>query len=359
MRQAMTVIIGFAVFVILLLGFIGARKMKKRAVELLEYGRSLSTDGIFAGETLELTETAKNTTWFPLFNIKIEFYVPAGLTVDSVECREYTKLTSVFNIPPYATVTKKHNIRADKRGHFTLSNPSFTHRKDEYRFDIPLDFYGYPDLFGANTEMPADILHSGNAVSSRKYIEDPFFLSAIREYRVGDPMRHINFKASVRYFSNGSRRLMCNSYDSSRCYDTMIFLDLNRYPTSPLHSGYQLETGLKYACYLFCEAVENGGRVGFAVNSATSTQSFSFIKCGAGEAHIKQLLRQFALLDNYSIREYSLAALMRNCISEFKSGTDIFLITPFIDESTAEMIAAVKRVGINLTVITITGGAEL
>ncbi|MBR5859428.1 MAG: DUF58 domain-containing protein [Clostridia bacterium] len=359
MKQAIITLVCFACFVIAFLLFIGARKMKKRAVEALEYGRALSTDGIFVGETLELTETAKNPTWFPLFNIKLEFYLPAGLTVDDVECKEYTRLTSVFNIPPYATVTKKHIIRADKRGKFVFSNASFKHRKDEYSFDIPLEFYGYPDLFGTSTDMPADILRSGNTVSSRKYIEDPFFLSSIREYRSGDPMRYINFKASVRSFSNGTRKLMCNSYDSSRCYDTMIFLDLNRYHDIPLHSGYQLETGLKYACYLFCEAVENGGRVGFAVNSATNSQSFSFIKCGSGEAHIKRLLEQFALLDNYSIREYSIAALMRSCISEFKSGTDVFIITPYVDESTAEMIADIKRAGINITLIRITGGAEI
>lgn len=359
MKQAITALVLFAVFVVAVLLFIGIRKTKKRALELLEYGRGITTDGIFAGETLELTETAKNTTWFPLIGVKLEFYVPAGLTVDGFECKEYTKLTSVFNIPPYATVTKKHTVRADKRGHYVLSNASFWHRKTEYSFDIPIDFYGYPDFFGASTEMPADILSAGNAVSSRKYIEDPFFLSSIREYRAGDPMRSINFKASVRSWSNGTRRLMCNSYDSSRCYDTMIFLDLNRYAEIQLHSKEQLETGLKYACYLFCEALQNGGRVGFAVNSSTSGQSFSYIKCGSGEAHVKKLLEQFAVLDNFNTREYSTAALMRNCVQDFKSGTDIFLITPFIDESTAEMAAALDRAGRNVNIIKITGGTGI
>ncbi len=359
MEQAIITLVLFAVFVLAVLLFISLRKMKKRALELLEYGRGIMTDGIFTGETLELTETAKNPTWFPLIGVKLEFYVPAGLTVDDLECREYTKLTSVFNIPPYATVTKKHTVRADKRGHFVLSNASFKHRKTEYSFDIPIEFYGYPDFFGASTEMPADILSTGNAVSSRKYIEDPFFLSSIREYRAGDPMRSINFKASVRSMSNGTRRLMCNSYDSSRSYDTMIFLDLNRYAEIQLHSREQLEIGLKYACYLFCEALENGGRVGFAVNSSTVGQSFSFIKCGSGEAHVKKMLEQFAVLDNFNTREYSIAALMRNCIDELKSGTDIFLITPYIDENTAEMISLLDRAGRNVNVIKIAGGAGI
>ena len=359
MTHAIKLLILFALFVIAVLVFIGARRAKARALELLEYGRALSTDGIFTGESLELTETAKNPTWYPLFNVKIEFYVPAGLEIDGLKCDEYTKLTSVFNIPPYATVTKKHAITALKRGHFVISNPSFRHKKVEYSFDIPLDFYGYPDFFGAVTEMPADILKAGNAVSSRKYIEDPFFLSSIREYRAGDPLRSINFKASVRSFSGGARRLMCNSYDSSRSYDTMIFLDLNRYPDINLHSAVQLENGLKYACYLFCEALENGGRVGFAVNSSHVGQSFSYIKCGSGELHTKKMLRQFAVLDYYSAREYSVSALMRGCINDLKSGTDIFLITPFVDEGTGEMITLLERAGRNISVIKITGGAGI
>ncbi len=359
MKQAITTLVIFALVAVFTVLFIALRKMKKRALESLEYGRGITTDGIFVGESLELTETAKNPTWFPLIGVKLEFYVPAGLTVDDFECKEYTKLTSVFNIPPYATVTKKHIVRADKRGRFVLSNASFRHRKTEYSFDIPIEFYGYPDLFGANTEMPADILSAGNAVSSRKYIEDPFFLSSIREYRAGDPLRSINFKASVRSISHGARRLMSNSYDSSRSYDTMIFLDLNRYPDIQLHSREQLETGLKYACFLFCEALENGGRVGFAVNSASEGQSFSFIKCGSGELHIKKILEQFAMLDNYKNREFSMSALIRNGIHELKSGTDIFLITPFIDESTAETLSMLERAGRNVNVIRIAGGAGI
>lgn len=359
MIYAIITIAVFALAVIGYLVFIGARKMKRRALELSEYDRSISTDGIFVGETLELTETVTNPTWFPLFSLKIEFYVPAGLTVDGVECTEYTKLTSVFNIPPYATVTKKHTVRADKRGRFTFSDAGFSYRKDNYTFDIPIAFYGYPDFFGAKTDMPADILSAGNSISTRKYIEDPFFLSGIREYRAGDPMRSINFKASVRSFSGGMRKLMCNSYDSSRSYDTMIFLDLNHYSEISIHSDEQLETGLKYACYLFCEAVENGGRIGFSVNYANGMQNYAFIPCGSGEMHIKRILEQFAILDGFSKRDYSMAALLRNYASELKSGTDIYLISPYIDENTAEMLFALDRAGRNVQVIKISGGVKL
>ena len=358
MVYALITVIAFALAVLILLSVIGYRRIKARALDKIQYSRYVSSDGVFVGDTLEFTETTVNPSWVPIFSLKMEFYVPSGITVDGLECKEYTKLTSIFNLPPYSTVTKKHTVRVDKRGKFHFHDASFSYRNNSYTYELPIDFFGYPDISRAGRELPADILTQGNSVSSSKYIEDPFFLSGIREYRAGDPLRSINFKASVRSFSGGLRRLMCNNYDSSRSYDIIAFLDLNRYNEAVIHSDEQLELGLKYACYLFCEAIENGGRFGFAVNSASGSQQFAFIPCESGELHIKRILEQFAVLDVFSKRDYSMAALMRNNIEHLTRGTDIYLITPYIDENTSEMLFDLERSGRNVQVISV-GGARL
>lgn len=349
----------FAAFVLGVLAVIGYRKAKIKALSTLEYDREFNSDGIFVGETLELIETVCNPGWFPLFAVKMEFYVPAGLVIDGFECKEYTKLTSVFNIPPFSTVQKKHTVRVDKRGRFYLEDSSFSYRKSAYIFDIPIEFYGYPDYFNAQTEMPAFICQTGTALSNRKYIEDPFFLSGIREYRFGDPQKSINFKASSKAMSGGMRRMMCNSYDSSRNYDTMIFLDLNTYAEVQSYDGAMLEAGLKYACYLFCETLKNAGRVGFSSNFAEGGQKFFFIPCESGEIHVKRILERFAVLDSYTKRDYSMAALLRLYTPNLRNETDIYLITPFVDENTAETLSLLKSAGRNVNVINIGGGVRL
>ena len=68
--------------------------LKTRALGNVEYSRRFSTDGIFVGETIELIETVENHSWFPLFSVRIDFFVPAGITIDELICREYTKVTS-------------------------------------------------------------------------------------------------------------------------------------------------------------------------------------------------------------------------------------------------------------------------
>ncbi len=335
------------------------RRLKLKALDKITYSRSLSSDGIFVGEELELTETVTNPSWFPLFSIKMEFFMPSGLTVNDITCKEYTKLTSIFNIPPFSTVKKTHTIRADRRDHYKLFSSTIKYRSFDYTFDSPIDFYAYPNKYDANTDFCADIFRAGEAISSRKYLEDPFFLSGVRAYRRGDPMRSINFKASVRSFSGGSRRLMCNEYDSSRNYDSMIFLDLTEYSEASINGTEQIELGLRYACYLLCEALKNSGNVGFSANLMVGTSRYIYTPCGSSDLHTKRILEQFAEISPYAKRDYSIAAILQKLSLDLPKGTDIYFISPFIDDKTAEILHSLERMGQNVNVIPLIRGESV
>lgn len=332
------------------------RKAKLRALDQVIYSRGFSTDGIFVGETLDLIETLRNPGWFPLFRVRVEFFMPAGLTVDGIACEKHTKVTSIFFIPPYATVQKVHTVRADKREHFHLFTSFIQYNSTEYTFDAPIDFYAYPNQYDADAGFAPNLYHAGDMIASRKYIEDPFFLSGIRSYRPGDPMRAINFKASARGFRGGMRQLMSNDYDSSRNYDSMIILDLTSYADAPMNEEFQVETGLRYACYLFCEALKNGGNVGFATNCATNNARYIYVPCGSGTTHTKLILEQFAEISTNEKRDYSPNVILQTIAPELPRGTDIYLITPFVDDKMASLLHSLRHAGRNVEVITLTGG---
>ena len=334
------------------------RQAKLRALDKIVYNRSFSTDGIFVGETLELIETIRNPSWFPLFRVRVEFFMPGGLTVDGIECKKHTKVTSIFNIPPYATAKQVHTVRADKREHFRMYTSFVRYRKTEYSFDSPIDFYAYPNQYDADASFAPDIYHSGDSIAARKYIEDPFFLSGIRAYRPGDPMRSINFKASARGFSGGMRQLMSNDYDSSRNYDTMILLDLTSYSEALMDADAQIEIGLRYACYLFCEALRNGGNVGFATNCAVEDTRYIHIPCSSGTVHTKLILEQFAEISSNAKRDYSPSVILQTIVPELPRGTDVYLITPHVDDKMAGLLHALRRTGRNIEVILLSGGAR-
>ena len=332
------------------------RRAKLSALDQVVYTRQFSTDGIFVGETLELVETIRNPSWFPLFGVRVEFFMPGGLTVDELECKTHTKVTSIFHIPPYATIQKSHTVRADKREHFRMFTSYIRYRSTEYTFDSPIDFYAYPNQYDADASFAPDIYHAGDAIAARKYIEDPFFLSGIRAYRPGDPMRSINFKASARGFSGGMRQLMSNDYDSSRNYNSMILLDLTSYSEALMDAEEQIEFGLRYACYLFCEALKNGGNVGFAANCAVGDERYIYVPCGNSQAHTKLILEQFAEISINAKRDYSVNVILQTIVPELARGTDIYLITPFVDDKMAGLLRSLRQMGKNVEVILLSGG---
>jgi len=284
----------------------------------------------------------------------MDFFVPSGLTIDGTVCSSYTKSTSVFHIPPRATVMRTHEVTSARRDHYKLQNASLTYRKNEFIFDVPIDVYVYPDKYYADVDLSNDIKIAGDAIANKKYIEDPFFFSGIRNYIPGDSMRQVNFKASVRSFSGGVRRLMSNFYESSRNFDTMIYLDLTEYSNTDSFEKYSenLENGLRCACYLFCQAQTYGGKVGFASNCATDTERFVNIPCETSNLHAKKILECFSQISPFARRDYSMHSLLMDAV-KLPQSTDIYYITSYVDGKNAELIRSLERLGKSVSVISL------
>lgn len=335
------------------------RKLKLWALSQIEYSRYFSTDGIFSGESCTMTEILRNPTLFPLFFVEMEFFVPSGLTVDGVKCSEYTKSSSIFHIPPYSTVQKDHKVTSGRRDHYKLHNASVEYRKNEFVFPTPIDIYVYPDKFFWGVDLSEEVKLAGEAIANKKYVEDPFFFSGLRRYAQGDTMRQVNFKASARSFSAGQRQLLCNVYESSRAYDTMIYLDLTDYSAADAFEECQniLENGLRCACHLFCQAEMNGGRVGFASNCSTDEGQFVNIPCETGNMHAKRILECFSQISVYARNNYSIHSLLKDAV-KLPEETDIYFITSHVTDKNAELIRAMRRRGRSVSVIRLEGRDE-
>lgn len=319
---------------------------KTAALGHLEYSRYFSDGGVFEGDSLTLTEELRNPTLFPLFFVKLDFYMPEGLVINGLAGRELSKLTSVFTLLPRTTVRKVHDIRGARRDHYILETASIRYRKNVFDFSSRASLYVYPSNFDPPPEAPPDLLRAGEALSAGRFIEDPFFVSGVREYAFGDPMRRINFKAAARTGAGGAYRLMSSEYDSSRSFGAMIFLDLTPYPEvceNPNDSAELLEIGLRCACYIFGEAVARGARVGFAANSSLGKARYIHAPCGSGREHIRLILECFAEITDYKRRDFSFAALLRRLAPETPGDVDLYVVAPHIDGQTAEAIGELER----------------
>ena len=123
-----------------------------------------------------------------------------------------------------------------------------------------------------------------------------------------------------------------------------------------MNADVQIETGLRYACYLFCEALRNGGNVGFACNCAVEDTRYIHIPCSSGTVHTKLILEQFAEISSNAKRDYSVNVILQTISPELKRGTDIYLITPHVDDKMAGLLHSLRRTGRNVEVILLSGG---
>ena len=151
---------------------------------------------------------------------------------------------------------------------------------------------------------------------------------------------------------------MSNEYDSSRTYDSMIFLDLTAYPKSEIENITQVEIGLRYACYLFGLGIHNGGSIGFCTNCAVESARYIYIPCGNGDLHTKRILEQFAEISPYARRDYSITTILQKHAPQLSKETDIYWISSFVDDKTFELISALRRTGRNVWVIPLLGGKQ-
>lgn len=355
-----TAILLLAAIVVFLLWRIYLR-LRSRALEQVEYERFFSADGVFCGTELCMTEVLRNPTWFPLFFVEVSFFAPDGLCFDGVERQGYQRLRSVFQLMPHSGAVREHSVRALRRDRYRMEAAQIVWRDNAYEFDVPLQLSVYPAQFEAPLDILPDSHRLGDRLAANRFIEDPYFTSGIREYRRGDPMRNIDFKASARTMSCGRRQLMSRDCDSSRNFDAMVLLDLTPYPevcSTLAHNRALTENGLRLACYLLRETVRNGGRFGLAANIESLQYSvnrpFILIPCDTGMPHMKHVLETFAAIPIYrTARDYSFSALIRDFRNMIPRDMDVYLLTAGAEGGHGPLIREMERAGNTVTVVRI------
>ena len=335
--------------------------LRSRALEQVEYERSFSAEGVFCGTELCMTEVLRNPTWFPLFFVEVTFFAPDGLCFDGVERQGYQRLRSVFQLMPYSKAVREHSVRALRRDRYRMEAAQIVWRDNAYEFDVPLQLSVYPAQFEAPLDILPDSHRLGDRLAANRFIEDPYFTSGVRQYRRGDPMRNIDFKASARTMSRGQYQLMSRDCDSSRNFDAMVLLDLTPYPevcSNLTHNRALTENGLRLACYLLRETVRNGGRFGLAANieslQYTADRPFILIPCNTGAVHMKEVLETFAAIPIYrTARDYSFSALIREFRWMIPRNMDVYLLTASAEGGHGGLIRELERAGNTVTVVRI------
>jgi len=216
--------LSFFAFALYALGAVSlvAYLMTWSALDGLQAERHTSARDAEIGEDLIVTVAVRNNKALPTIWLVTEDMVPRGLEVAGTWARAVLLM-------PFAATRLQYRLRCARRGYFRVGPVLFetgdffglnrrfatganAHYVTVYPRVVPLQKYGIP------TSRPM-----GETVVKRRLVEDLTRLAGVREYRTGDPLRRIHWKATAR-----TGRLHSRVYEYSTMIGANIILDFGR-----------------------------------------------------------------------------------------------------------------------------------
>lgn len=315
----------------------------KYALKGIFYSASVNKTEVCEGETLELTEVVENRRFVALPWIKTELSASrwlAFLKKDSAvqtSGGDNTFIPGVFTLKPRSKCTRVRTIRCLKRGVFSFDDTIITATdmlglvKVSQAVKVGISITVLPTSSDAEDAVLSFDEPIGD-ISVRRFInEDPFMIAGAKEYTGREPLNRINWKYTA---ITGNLMAQSNEYSTSR--NTLVLMNMQRKRVLPITAAdvRDIEALIKLTVKLLEDSVYNGCSCAFATNGGTASgEASDIIKT---EEQKESVLRMLAELENECSYDFSDFCGAVN----YGSFTDVFILTPYIDD---DMIAFAER----------------
>lgn len=237
--------------------------------------RAFTKKRLFEGERMQMVETIENRRMLPVPWLRIETRMPASLffgETDNLEIEGTRYHRSIFFLSPWQRVRRTHEVLAAKRGYYSLQSASLTVgdllniKRETSSHAMRENVTVYPRLLSREEiALPAS-RWQGEAIIRRFIQPDPFLYNGIREYRPGDAIRDVHWRA---YARTGSLQVKQHDYTAA----SKLMVLLNIAPQEQLWGEIgsqhldQMEQAIRTAASIVHFALEDGFDVGFGSNA--------------------------------------------------------------------------------------------
>lgn len=188
--------------------------------------------GVFPGEFSEIVETVTNKKLLPLWWLSIAYTISGNLRFrddeSSIKPKENYRKNLVF-LKSYEKVTNRYSFSAEKRGYYridelnTATSDVFSNYHLVAKIENNAEFYVYPKLLSKEEFQINFNSISGEALTKRHLIEDPFYLKGIRNYEPFDSLKKVNWYATAK-----TGELRVNEYDYTATQKVTVFLNCKK-----------------------------------------------------------------------------------------------------------------------------------
>jgi uncharacterized protein (DUF58 family) len=331
-----------------------ARLSGHYALAGVRYERTVSPVRLFPGDEAQLTVSLTNDKILPLAWVSIVDPLWLGVLlgrrrlgdllhfssgIESMESFEHA-LVVRGAVGPFQTFKRSYRVTALHRGVYTLGSPRlasgdpFGIFQRETVVDSTLEIIVYPQIY-APDELGLPLREAmGEMVKRRALIEDPVLIAGSREYRPGDPLRRVHWKATAQ-----TGELQVRVSDASTTAKLMLVLNLTTSQRGWQGIGIErMEAAIQVAGSLAVWALDHDFAVGLHSNGVMAGvdtyRGDDRVAPSASKQQAAVLLEHLARL-SFPGRSTAQWVLMDEA-RRLREGTSIIFVTSII---TPELIA--------------------
>lgn len=298
------------------------------------------TDHVFLDEQVTVEIEVCNQSRIPIPWVQVNEVVPIML-------HQPSSVRQVMALGGQSRGLVRYNLDCRRRGYYPLG-PLFLNTGDLFGFadgerkDVIPDYITvYPEIVSlSRLGLPSKSLF-GTIKTPQQIYEDPARTVGVRDYRPGDSLRRMHWKASAR-----QERLLVRKYEPAISLGTMIFLNLNRKEYDETTWAGVSEWAIVVAASLANHLVQERQAVGLHTNGRDPIAADGkplVLPPRAGRAHLMKLLETLARVE---VQETTpLAEWLRPAAIDLPWGVTVVVITPVGDEATCAALHSLVRAG--------------
>lgn len=333
----------------------------------IHYTRRFSRATAYEGETVELIEVIRNAKPFPVPWLRVESRISPFLRFGrggadeerEIAAQQYHR--SAFFLGPMCQVTRRHEVTCLKRGHYDVGSVALTAGDlvglsvKSRQLTLPCELDVYPRILSEQELSTPSTRWQGELPVRRWIMPDPFLTAGIRDYRPGDPLRDVHWRATARM---GTLQVKVRDYTADPRVMVVLNVQTSEKQWGDLMDYEQegVEQGIRIAATLCMRALGAGVEAGFASNACLIGEKGEgktvFVPARRSQAQANILLGTMARLLIH--RETSFNTFLDELCLE--KGIDVVILSAYDSEELRARMARLTRNGNSATLLRLERG---
>jgi uncharacterized protein (DUF58 family) len=323
----------------------------------LSYRRELGQTRAFFGEEVPLVLEIVNAKPLPLAWLEIEDAVPGqGLTVvpghvGPSHMPGRRLLSMLLSVRWYERVRRHYTVRCEARG-FHPFGPVTLRTGDVFGFaaqelELPGEDYllVYPRIVTLERlGLPAHDPFGDVPLQRQWLFEDPLRAVGVREYRPGDSLRRLHWKATARA---PDQQLQVKLLEPTTTYRLMVLLNVSTFGEHWAWQGYDpelLEAAITVAASVASWGAEQGYQIGLSANAKAYRSRMALrMPPSRDPRQLMHVLEALAtLVPMATMGAQTLVELEER---DLAYGTTVVMVTAVADDALVRQLARLRRAG--------------